>query len=181
MKKPLAGLVLLSLLAIYGWGKWQTGELADLLWASPVTSGLLALGLPFGWRWPAAIGFLFHLGVALPAYLLHLLAEGDTNWASVLLHALTPVLGWWAWQGQRLPRATALSAWGVYLALVLVCRFATPEAMNVNLAFKPWAATPVPGEWVNRILNATLVLVQLFAAQWLFHWVDARFSLRRLG
>jgi len=165
----LHGVILLLLLCCYGWMKAATGELAELLWASHVTSALLAAGLVAGLPALTAIGFLWHAGVAAPAYVLHLLAHGDTNWASVLLHVLSPAFGFLAWRGRPLPRATVWRAWSLYLALLVLCRAVTPASANINLAFEPWTASPVGGVWLNRVLNACLVLALLAAARFVFN------------
>jgi hypothetical protein len=167
--KRLAGAVLLALLLALGWAKAQAGLLPEMLWMCHVASGALALGLLFDWAGCSAVGFLIHLAVGVPAYLLHLARGGDTTWVSFLLHLLSPLFGWLAWRGRALPRMTALLGLACYAALVALCLLVTPEALNVNLSFKPWAPVATASAWVSRAGNALLMLVLLVGVQWLLN------------
>ncbi len=167
--KRLMGFALLALLICHALLKAQAGMLSEMLWTSHVTSGLLAVGLIFDLPMLMAIGFLFHLAVATPAYILLLLGHGDTNWTSFLLHSLTPIAGWIAWRKLPLPTQTWWLAWLVCLLLVILCRVFTPEQLNINLAFKSWESAPFLGEWFNYTAVLLFILPQLAAVQWLFN------------
>jgi hypothetical protein len=167
--KRLAGAVLLALLLALGWGKAQAGLLPEMLWMCHVASGALALGLLFDWAACSALGFLIHLAVGVPAYSLYLVRGGDITAVSFLLHLLSPLFGWLAWRGRALPRMTALLGLACYAALVVLCLFVTPEALNVNLSFRPWAPMAAAGVWVSRVGNALMMLVLLAGVQWLLN------------
>lgn len=162
-----SGWLLLGLLLILAALKAQTGVLAEMLWVCHVTSALLALGLILELQRLSAVGFLFHLAVALPAYALDLASGGDTTWVSFLLHLLSPAFGWMAWRGARLPAATPWLALACYVVLAVICRAFTPAQMNINLAFGPWAPLAFMGIWPSRIGNLLLMLAQLATVQWL--------------
>jgi hypothetical protein len=159
--KRAGGLILLALLLLLTAQKAQAGIAADMFWVCHVTSAMLAIGLLADLPLLIATGFLYHLAVAIPTYLLHLATGGDSSVVSFMLHLLAPVFGWLACRGQALPAATPWLALGTYLGLMVVSRFVTPESMNVNLAFHPWGAFAALGVWPVRALNVVLMLAQL--------------------
>lgn len=164
--KRAFGLILLALLVLLTAQKAQAGMAAEMLWVCHVTSAMLAIGLIFDTPLLIATGFLYHIAVAIPTYLLHLATGGDSSVVSFMLHALTPAFGWIACRKQVLPPAAPWLALATYLGLMLVCRFVTPESMNVNLAFKPWGLFAALGVWPVRVLNLFLMFAPLYAV-WL--------------
>ena len=167
--KRTAGAVLLALWLLLAWMKAQAGVLPEMLWVCHVATLVLSLGLLLNWASASAVGFLLSLAVGLPAYALHLARGGDTTGLSFLLHLLSPLFGWLAWRGRALPRNTALLGLACYAALSALCLAVTPEALNVNLSFKPWAPVAAAGVWVSRAGNALLMLVLLVGVQWLLN------------
>jgi hypothetical protein len=167
--KRACGLVLLALLALLTVQKVQGGVGAEMLWVCHVTAAMLALGLLFELPLLVAAGFLFHIAVAVPTYALHLATGGDSSAVSFALHVAAPVLGWIAWRGRPLPAAAPWLALGTYLGLMMVCRFATPGGMNINLAYHPWGPFAALGVWPGRLLNVALMLAQLGAARMLWN------------
>lgn len=167
--KRFAGAVLLALLIVLAWGKAQAGVLSEMLWMCHVATGAVALGLLLNWRACVALGFLFHIAVGVPAYILHLAHGGDTTWVSFSLHVLSPLGGWLAWRAKTLPPLTPTLTLGCYAVAATLCVFFTPEALNINQIFRPWEPLAVVGVWPGRIGNALLMLVLLMAGQWLFN------------
>jgi hypothetical protein len=149
--------------------KWRAGLLPEMLWMCHLASLVLALGLVLPWARASALGFLFSASVAAPAYVLHLLSAGNTTWASFLLHLLAPLVGWWAWRRQTLPPATACLGFAGYLVVAVLCFLLTPEVLNINLVFKPWAPFSGAPLWLHRAVDAVLMLALLTAAQGLFN------------
>jgi hypothetical protein len=164
-----AGLLLLALLALLWTVKRQDGVLPEMLWICHVSAALLALGLLVdrpGW---VAVGFLYHLAVGVPSFLLYLFAGGHSAAASIALHFLTPAVGAWAWWGRPLPGSTPWQVLGLSLALQLAAHAFTPPAMNVNLAFEPWAPLAFVGVWPSRLGNLLLTAALLAGAHGLWN------------
>jgi hypothetical protein len=55
------------------------------------------------------------------------------------------------------------------LVVAVVCFLFTPEVLNINLVFKPWALLNSVPVWLYRVGNALLMLALLTAAQGLFN------------
>jgi hypothetical protein len=163
------GTVLALLWAGLAWQKYQTAELFEMLWMCHVAAAMLALGLMFNWRRLSAVGFLHALAVGIPIYALHLLAGGATSFLSMCLHVLTPALGAYAWRGRALPRSTAW--WGVicFAVVLMLSRVFTPEVLNINVAFRPWAPLAFLGPWLNWVGNMLTMVALLHGGAWLLH------------
>lgn len=167
--KRAGGLLLLSLLVLLTVQKAQAGMAPEMLWVCHITSAMLAIGLIFDTPLLIATGFLYHIAVAIPTYLLHLATGGDSSVVSFMLHALTPAFGWIACRKHKLPAAAPWLALGVYLGLMVLCRFVTPESMNVNLAFHPWGPLSALGVWPVRVLNVFLMFAPLYLVRRLWN------------
>lgn len=163
--KRAGGAVLLVLLLLLAMQKAQAGVAFEMLWICHVTSAMLALGLLFELPVLTGTGFLFHLAVGIPAYLLHLLVGGDSSPVSVLLHLFTPLFGWLAWRGRPLPAIAPWLAMGTFMGLMAICRWVTPASLNVDLAFHPWGPLAALGMWWGSALNMVLMSVQLTVAR----------------
>ena len=158
--KRLLGALILALYGVLVLQKTQAGLGAELFWLSHVTSLILALGLLARVPLMVATGFLFHLAVALPAYIFYLATGGETSVVSFLLHLLTPLFGWIAWRGARLPLAALLSTYATYASVMAATLALTPPAMNVNAAFAPWVPLPLDGVAMLQVFNALQMLAQ---------------------
>ncbi|MES2299584.1 MAG: hypothetical protein V4582_21280 [Pseudomonadota bacterium] len=167
--KRLQGAILLALLAALSVAKARSGVLPEMLWICHVSAAILAIGLLLDLPALSAVGFLYHIAVAIPTYSLHLLNGGDTTWASFLLHLLAPTFGWLAWRHAQLPRATPWLAQLAFIAAVVVAHYATPPAMNVNLAFHPWEPLAFLGIWLGFAFNVLVMQAQLLTAWWLLN------------
>jgi hypothetical protein len=167
--KRAGGALLLALLLLLTVQKAQAGMAPEMLWVCHVTSAMLAIGLIFDTKILVSTGFLYHVSVAIPTYVLHLATGGDSSLVSFMLHTLTPVFGWLACRKQQLPAAAPWLALAIYLGLMVVCRFVTPESMNVNLAFHPWGPLATLGVWPVRVLNVFLMFAPLYFARKLWN------------
>ena len=167
--KRLTGAILLALYLVLVFQKTQAGLSAELLWLSHVTSLVLALGLLLDVALMVAAGFLFHLAVALPAYLFYLTTGGETSLTSFLLHVLSPLFGWMACCGGSLPKRALLLTYAIYVVVIGATLVFTPAAMNVNSAFTHWASLNVGGALPLLAVNAVQMLLQTAAAFWLWN------------
>ena len=163
--KRAGGVVLLSLLVLLTVQKAQAGVAAEMLWVCHITSAMLAVGLLSDTKILIAAGFLYHIAVAIPTYLLHLATGGDSSLVSFMLHMLTPLFGWFACRKQQLPPAAPWLALATYLGLMVVCRFVTPDSLKVKLAFHPWGPLTALGIWPVRVLNVFLMFAPLYLAR----------------
>lgn len=159
------GWVLVGLLLLHCVVKARAGMLWEVLWMCHLASGVLALGLILDLSAVSAAGFLFHLSIAIPAYLLHLASSGATNWTSAILHVVTPLIGWQAWKDRLLPSGAPWISFAMCLVVLLLSRAVTPPELNVNLAFKPWEFSSGFGLWPNRIGNIVLAFLLPWALQ----------------
>lgn len=162
LARRLLACALLVLLAVHALGKQRAVMLPEMLWACHVASLLVAVGVLVSWQRPIAIGFLFHLGIGVPALALEILATHEIGWVSLALHVLTPLTGWLS--VQRLASAAVLETWIFYLAMQAAGLLA-PEALNVNVAHRPWTSLPWEiGGWTSRLMNAAGALLFLLGA-----------------
>lgn len=160
--KRWAGILLLILLLIETIIKANQGILQEMLWACYPATLLLAIGLLFDVAHLSATGFLFHVCIGLPSDLLHLITNGDNNWASFLTHFLSPVIGLWAWRGKQLPFVSSIIAACLFISFAVIAYFFTTPELNINQVFKPWEPVAFLGLWGSLILNAGLLFSLLF-------------------
>ena len=158
--------ILLSLQLMIALRYWPLGRLPEMLWMCYVMADCLVLGLLLNLAALRAMACLFHLSVGLPAYLLHLLGGGDSSLASFVFHLATPWFGWLACRAEAMPAPTAWRCFVVYGGLLALCRYVTPAALNINLAFHPWPPLAGLGFWGSLSINAILMLGLLLLAQW---------------
>ena len=162
--KRITGAILLALYLFLVFQKTRAGLGAELFWLSHVTSAVLALGLLAELPLLIAAGFLFHLAVALPAYVFYLATGGETSLMSFLLHMLSPLFGAMACRGAPLPARALLLTYSIYVVVIGATLAFTPAAMNVNSAFRHWASLDVPGALPLLAVNAVQMLAQTGAA-----------------
>lgn len=160
-RKVLA-VALLVLLAFHATAKLRDGLLPEMLWACYAASFLVAAGALFSIPRLTAIGFLFHLGIGVPSWALDVIATHETVWTSASLHVLTPITAWLALD--VLPKPALLDTWLFYLVMQPVGWLA-PEALNVNVAHRPWPFLPWASSiWGSRLINAVGAFFFLFGA-----------------
>ncbi len=172
--KRITGTILLALYLVLVFQKTQTGLSAELLWLSHVTSLVLALGLLIEVPLMIGAGFLFHLAVALPAYVFYLSGGGETSVMSFLLHVLSPLFGAMAYWRARIPVRSLMLTFGIYVVVIGSTLAFTPAGMNVNSAFTHWASAPVPGLLPLTAINALQMLVQTSTAFFLWNLLARR-------
>lgn len=156
--------IVFGVLALHALTKLERGLLGEMLWACHVASLLAGLGMLARQTWLVATGTLFHLGVGIPAYVLDVIVLRNTTVTSVLVHVVPPLLGLRTLRRlQAWPRWTPLAAAALYLCLIPISRWLTEPALNVNLAFEPWAplATLSPSPWLSWLGNLAAMAVLL--------------------
>ena len=156
-----SGTVLAGLLAAHAWTK-PAGMLPEMAWACHVATALVALGLLAGVPRLTAVGFLFHAGPGIVAYVIEVATARETTLTSALLHVLTPLLGALQVRRSGLPVRVVLEAWLFNLAMIAAGRL-LPEPLNVNVAWKPWL--PLPALWQSHLVNAAISISLLVAAR----------------
>lgn len=161
---------ILAVLALHAAHKVSVGEsLQEMLWGCHVASLLIALGLLA--RRPAlvATGFLFQLGIGLPAYLLDAFTSMSTPPTSALAHLVPTAVGALSVRRAGLPWRTIAWAWLFFLAVQGLAYLVTDPRLNVNVAFGAWGGmaklTPTP--WSARLFNDLASLPCLAVAAWL--------------
>ncbi len=99
-----AVVVLLAMIA-HTFIKWRLGTLPELLWGCNVASFCIIAGLWFRSPQAVAVGFLWHVCIGDPAYLIEVIRSGHTGWTSVVLHSLPPVAAFFYLHRTGLPRS----------------------------------------------------------------------------
>lgn len=160
--KHWAGVFLLILLLIETVIKASQGILPEMLWACYPATLMLAVGLLFDVTLFSATGFLFHACIGFPANLLSLATNGSNNWASFLIHFVSPVIGFWDWHGKQLPLSSSIVAACLLISFSVISYFFTTPELNINQVFKPWEPVAFLGLWGSRILNAWALFFLLF-------------------
>jgi hypothetical protein len=173
VRQRALGLALFAALALHALDKgWAL--LPEMLWVCHVASAILAAGLLVRARWLVAIGFLLHVAVGLPSFLLDVAFGAVPTPTSWLVHLLAPGAGYFALRRSGLPPRTWLAAWAVFLGTFAVSVLATPPELNVNLVHAAWPPLTelLPSPWAVRALNAGGALAFLLGAQYLlrFAW-----------
>jgi hypothetical protein len=126
----------------------------DLLWSCNVACLLVGIGCVSGHALPVAIGVLW-LSFGVPLWLIDLATGGAMLPTSPLTHVGGLALGL---AGTRELGWPAGAWWKAVAGLGLLteaCRFVTPRAANVNLAFSVW------GGWETRFPSHVVYLALL--------------------
>ena len=153
--KPQArwpGWLLLGALGLHAIDLARTTSVAELLWACHVATLCLALGVLLRRRDAVATGWLFHLAIGLPAWLVEIVVTRGTfgaarvdGWlftSSTLVHLLPIAVGamWLRTDGYAIPPRVMLFAWLIQSALIPLSKPFTPPELNINLAHSVWPA-----------------------------------------
>jgi len=161
----LLGLLPLVFVALQLHHHWSRGRPADILWACNVCDATLALGLlanaPVLVR-PAALWLL----LGIPLWVLDMALTGDCNVPTFLSHIGGLTVGLAAvWKLRAAARAWRDALAG-YLFLQLVCRFATPPELNVNVAHRQYDNVPTPfaAYWQYWLVTTLAVAACLWLA-----------------
>jgi hypothetical protein len=133
------GLALSAALALVVAEKIRAGEAVSLLWICYPAAALLCAGLVGRRALLAAAGGLFYLVIGLPYWVIGLVVTRSTSVGSVAVHLLAPLAGVIHLRRVGLPVAAKWLAGALYLGLLAISRALTPPALNINLAFGPYA------------------------------------------
>jgi hypothetical protein len=138
---------------------------ATLLWMCHVATFLLGVGLLGSFVGLIRLTTAWTI-LGLPIWLIDVMTVGTTR-ISVLSHLLVPVLAVVSLSQARMPRPgrTALYGLGLMALMQLICRVATPPALNVNLAHRPYpflGADIVSSPAAYWVITSSMVLVVLF-------------------
>lgn len=149
----LALLVLLAMV-LHALAKWRLGTLPELLWGCNVASFCIAAGLWTDSPQVVGMGFLWHVCIGDPAYLVEVIRSGHTGWTSVAVHSLPPWAALFHLRRAGLPRSAPFLALALFLALVPISHYLTPASFNINLAHdRLWfLKARFPGNWSYRLV-----------------------------
>ena len=157
--------VVLAALALHGWalGPYR----AHLLWSCHFASAIIALGLLAANARAVAAGFLFHLAIGFPAWLVEeILTWPDVMPTSVLVHTFPPLAAFLYLRRSGLPRGIVVPAWAIYILPIPLARWLTPPELNVNLAHSVWPGFRgiVSSAWTFQLIAIPVALALLFLA-----------------
>jgi hypothetical protein len=179
------GIAVLAALALHAWSLGRA-DLPHMLWSCHVASFILAIGVLTRSRIAVTTGFLFHLGIGLPAWLVEVILTRGTFggvelvWrvlaTSILVH-LAPIaagllyLGW-----SEIPRSSVLPAWLIQVGLVPISRWLTPPVFNVNVAHAVWPplASIFQSWWMFQAIGSLVCLASLAIALMIWNFAVAR-------
>lgn len=156
--------VLLAMVA-HTYIKWRLGTLPELLWGCNMASVCIIAGLWFQSPKAVAAGFLWHVCIGDPAYLVEVIRSGHTGWTSLVVHSLPPLAAVVYLRRTGLPRAAPYLALLLFIVLVPISHYLTPAPLNINLAhdrlwfLKAW----FPGNWSYRLAFSAGMLLVLLA------------------
>lgn len=155
--------VLLLAMMAHTYVKWRLGTLPELLWGCNVASFCIIVGLWFRAPSLVATGFLWHVCIGDPAYLVEIFRSGHTGWTSVLVHSLPPIAAFFYLRRTGLPRSGPFLALLLFIALVPVSHYLTPSPLNINLAHERlwFLKSRFPGLWSYRVIFCAGMLALL--------------------
>lgn len=170
--RPIAAAAIGVLLVLHA----MTWSPSQLLWACHVASALLAVGLVADRPRLVAIGFVFHVGLGIPVFLLDVIVMESSTVTSVLLHTLPLAAGAWALWGRPLPGGVLVRAWLLYPIAMVGAYLLGDPAHNVMLVHAPYepAAAWFPALWMSWLANAAAALTCLALG-----WLVVRWGWRR--
>jgi hypothetical protein len=159
----------LAFYAVHAGRHLALGHPADALWACHLGAVLVGLGWLLGAPRVNAIGF-FWLAMGTVLWGIDLAAGGEFIATSLLTHLGGLVLGALGLVRLGMPRGAWLSAIAAFLALQVLCRFATPPELNVNLSHV------VPSGWETRFPSYAGYQAMLLAIGALAFWCVERMT-----
>ena len=169
------GVVLAFALAAHAAQKWLAGvSLQEMAWGCHLATASLAIGLLANVERATVMGFVFHVGIGLPAYVIEIVSNGTTA-TSVAAHVLPLVVGALHLRGRRLPWLDGAWAWGLFMVgqgLGLVM----DRSLNVNVVWAPYSGTWPDSVALLRLLNALQAAGCLVAAMVVVRWLLPRLT-----
>jgi hypothetical protein len=143
----------------------------DLLWACHIAALLVGIGTVLDW--PSAVGIgLLWLVIGVPLWLLDLALGGELTPTSILTHAGGMIVGLIYIGSRGMPAGAWWQASAALIAMQQLCRWATPAAENVNVAFavyKGWERWFPDYFWYWLMLTVAFALV-FAGAEWGLRW-----------
>ena len=128
-----AGAVTLTGLLV--WYGAQAPAWTELLWLCYVSTALLIAAIPLESAALASLAAVASVGMGLPGWLIDVATLQTTSVPSLLLHLLTPVCAVFAVRAFGYRREAWKRAWLLCVALMVLCRLATPRSLNTNAAW----------------------------------------------
>lgn len=173
----------------------RTTSLTELLWSCHVATLTLALGVLFRARTAVATGWLFHLSIGLPAWLVEIVVTRGTFGAakldlgllatSALVHLLPIAVGarWLRRGGFAIPIRVMLFAWLIQTALIPLSRPFTPPELNINLAYGVWPALmrSFPRLWVFQAAACAVCAISVVVVAMAINALSTRGQSSRLS
>ena len=136
-KTTYLGVAALACFVVYAGYEVRFGLIENLFWACNLATLLVAIGLLLRWPKWNALGFLW-LVLGVPLWIIDLLTGVGCHVYSVFTHLGGLLLGL---AGTRLLGLPGGAWWQAVVSLYLLhlaSRWVTPEAENINLAFRVW-------------------------------------------
>ena len=115
----------------------------EIMWACYWASGALAVGMLIGSESLVSGAVIFFAGLGVPAWMISILIDGQTQTTSVLIHVVPLLAGlYFVSRLAVLPRYSAAFAWLLFgIPFALSWHFCDPASM-INLSH--WARWPIP-------------------------------------
>jgi hypothetical protein len=167
--RALAVLVFLAM-AIHTYYKWKWGTLPELLWGCNVASFIIIFGLWFRLPTVVGTGFLWHISVGEPGYVLGVLQTGHTTWISVAVHSVPTVAAFLSLRRSGLSRLCPYFAFLLFVLLVPISHYLTPPRFNINMTHQRlWILQQhFQGNWDYRFAFSAIMLSIMLVADFLF-------------
>jgi hypothetical protein len=139
MKSWPLGIVACIFFAVHAGYHVARGNPENAVWMCHLAT--LGIGAALIGRWPVlnAIGVLW-LAAGVPLWAIYLATGGEFFPTSVLPHLGGLAVGVIGLTRLGVPAGVWMAALSALIVLILVCRVATPERADVNLAFTMWPA-----------------------------------------
>lgn len=138
MRLELIGALALAGLVVHGANHVLSGTPMDLFWACNIATLLLASACFFEKPRLVAVATMW-LTFGTPMWILDVATGGVVMWTSSLTHIGALGLGLYATRRLGVPDKTWVWATAALVGVMLVTRYATPPALNINLAHAVWA------------------------------------------
>jgi hypothetical protein len=157
------GLALLAMMPIHVAMRPEHGWI--LLAACDVVGIATGLGLVYRLPRVVAIAGLFAVAVGGPAIVAGALSTYPMNPTGVVLHVAPVIIGAHTIARDGLPRRAALTAWLVYILLVVISVVVIPHRFNVNMVHRVWRPLAhiftIPGTFQLRLIALVGLLLWL--------------------
>ena len=182
--------LLLGALGVHALDLARTTSLTELLWSCHVATLCMALGVLLRARTAVAAGWLFHLSIGLPAWLVEIVVTRGTFGAarldvwllitSTLVHVLPIAVGamWLRRDGFDISWRAAALACVIYAAMIPLSRPLTPPELNINLAHGVWPALSraFPRLWIFQVSACAVCAISVLVVTMTINVLASRLS-----